>query len=291
LRDTTVLAPSHGTWAARARRRWPLWLLEAGAIVFVAVYFIPVYAIIIISLKTTREIIYTPLAFPKALFLGNFVKVWSALNFGRVYINSVMISLAAVCLRITFASMASFTLAKKKNRFNEFLYILFLSGLMIPIYTVLVPIVKLLKDLGFMNSRLGLVIFYAGVGMPFAVFLLVGFVRTLPNELVEAAVIDGCTVYTIFWRLIFPLLKPAVTTLFILDFLGIWNDFLIPMLTLSDATKRTVTLAMYNFYGEYGSRWEMTFSAYTIAVVPLIIMYLLLQKNIVNGILVGAVKG
>ena len=273
------------------RRKWPLLLLEAFSILFVAVYFIPVYSIIIISLKTTREIIFTPLAFPKKLFLGNFAKVWVELNFQRVYVNSIVISLAAVALRILFASMASFTLAKKKNRFNEFLYVLFLSGLMIPIYTVLVPIVKLIKDLGLMNSRLGLVIFYTGVGMPFAVFLLVGFVRTLPNELVEAAVIDGCSVYTIFWRMIFPLLKPVITTLFILDFLGTWNDFLIPMLTLNDASKRTVTLAMYNFYSEFGSRWEMTFSAYTLAVVPLITMYLLLQKNIVNGILVGAVKG
>jgi raffinose/stachyose/melibiose transport system permease protein len=125
----------------------------------VAVYFILVYSIIIISLKTTREIIFTPLAFPKKLFLGNFAKVWVELNFQRVYLNSIVISLAAVALRILFASMASFILAKKKNRFNEFLYVLFLSGLMIPIYTVLVPIVKLIKDLGLMNSRLGLVIF------------------------------------------------------------------------------------------------------------------------------------
>ncbi len=277
--------------AALVQRKWPLLLLEAFSIVFVAVYFVPIYSIIIISLKTTREIIFTPLAFPKSIFLGNFRNVWSMLSFHRVYLNSIVISLAAVVLRILFASMASFTLAKKKSRVNEVLYVLFLSGLMIPIYTVLVPIVKLIKDLGLMNSRLGLVVFYTGVGMPFAVFLLVGFVRTLPNELVEAAVIDGCSVYTIFWRLIFPLLKPVITTLFILDFLGIWNDFLIPMLTLSDASKRTVTLAMYNFYGEFGSRWEMTFAAYTIAVVPLITMYLLLQKNIVSGILVGAVKG
>lgn len=287
MRDLTTL----DRVGAYVSRKWPLLLLEAFSILFVAVYFIPVYSIIIISLKTTREIIFTPLAFPKKLFLGNFAKVWVELNFQRVYVNSIVISLSAVVLRILFASMASFTLAKKRNRFNEFLYILFLSGLMIPIYTVLVPIVKLIKDLGLMNSRLGLVIFYTGVGMPFAVFLLVGFVRTLPNELVEAAVIDGCSVYTIFWRMIFPLLKPVITTLFILDFLGIWNDFLIPMLTLNDASKRTVTLAMYNFYSEFGSRWEMTFSAYTLAVVPLITMYLLLQKNIVNGILVGAVKG
>jgi len=108
---------------------------------------------------------------------------------------------------------------------------------------------------------------------------------------VEAAIIDGCSVYKIFWVIIFPLLKPVITTLFILDFLGIWNDFLLPMLTISDSSKRTVTLAMYNFYGEYGSRWEMTFAGYTMAILPLVILYILLQRHIISGIMVGAVKG
>lgn len=121
--------------------------------------------------------------------------------------------------------------------------------------------------------------------------MLTGFIKAIPNELLEAAVLDGCSVYRTFWTIIFPLLKSAVTTLFILDFLSVWNDFLLPMLTLTDNSLKTVTVAMYNFYGEFGSRWEMTFAGYTLAIIPIVIVYLLLQKNIVEGIMIGAVKG
>lgn len=260
-------------------------------IVFTMVYFIPIYSIIVMALKPTRDVIFTPLALPKSFYVENFIKAWKVANFGAVYLNSIVISLVAVIFRIIFASMASFTIAKKKNKFNEFLYVFFLAGIMIPGYTILVPLLRLIKNLGLMNSKTGLIVIYIAGGMPFAVFILVGFIRGIANEVIEAAVIDGCSVYKIFWVVVFPLLKPVITTLFIIDFLAIWNDFLIPMLTISDASKRTVTLAMYNFYGEYGARWEMTFAGYTLAVIPLIIMYLTLQKNIVNGIMVGAVKG
>jgi raffinose/stachyose/melibiose transport system permease protein len=162
---------------------------------------------------------------------------------------------------------------------------------MIPIYTVLVPLLRLIKNLGLINSHWGLIVVYIATGLPFAIFMLTGFVRSIPNEIIEASVVDGCSVYRLFWVIIFPLLKPAVTTLFILDFLGIWNDFLLPMLTLTQNSMKTVTVAMYSFYGEYGTRWEMTFAAYTLAIIPIVIVYMFLQKNIVNGIMLGAVKG
>ena len=219
----------------KAKRRWNIWALALIIIAVGALFFVPIYAMIIISLKTTRELIYSPLGFPRTLYLENFKDAWKMLNLGTVYKNSLMVACVSVIARILMASMASFTLAKRVNRVNRFLYVLFLSGLMIPIYTVLV--------------------------------------------------------YRTFWTIIFPLLKSAVTTLFILDFLSVWNDFLLPMLTLTDNSLKTVTVAMYNFYGEFGSRWEMTFAGYTLAIIPIVIVYLLLQKNIVEGIMIGAVKG
>lgn len=293
MADTTTVTLDirRNKLVSRLKRKWPLLLLEVIMITFTAIYFIPIYSIIVMALKPTKEVIFTPLAFPKSFYIENFIKAWKVANFGAVYMNSIIISLCAVIFRIVFASMASFTIAKRKNKFNEFLYIFFLSGIMIPGYTILVPLLRLVKNLGLMNSKMGLIVIYIAGGMPFAVFILVGFIRGIANEVIEAAVIDGCSVYKIFWIVVFPLLKPVITTLFIIDFLAIWNDFLIPMLTISDGSKRTVTLAMYNFYGEYGARWEMTFAGYTLAVIPLIIMYLFLQKNIVNGIMVGAVKG
>lgn len=275
----------------KGKRRWKIWLLAFIMITIGVLFFMPIYAMVVISLKTTRELIYSPLAFPKSLYLQNFKDAWKLLRLGTVYKNSLIVASVSVIIRILLASMASFTLAKRVNRVNRFLYVLFLSGLMIPIYTVLVPLLRLIKNLGLMNSHLGLIVVYIAMGMPFAVFMLTGFVKAIPDELLEAAVLDGCSVYRTFWTIVFPLLKSAVTTLFILDFLSVWNDFLLPMLTLSDNSLKTVTVVMYNFYGEFGSRWEMTFAGYTLAIIPIVIVYLLLQKNIVEGIMIGAVKG
>lgn len=255
------------------------------------VFLLPLYFLVITAFKTSRELIFTPLGFPKSLYLGNFKSAWNQVDMGRAFLNTILIALAAVLGRMVFASMASFTIAKKPSRLHEILYVFFLIGIMIPIYSTLVPMVKQIKDLGLMNSRIGLILVYIGTGMPFSIFLLTGFTRTLPNELVEAAVIDGCGVYRIFLVIVLPLLKPVLSTLFLLDFLAIWNDFLLPMLTLTGTSLRTITLAMYNFYGEYGARWELTFAGYTMAILPLVILFIILQKNIVSGILVGAVKG
>ena len=228
----------------KAKRRWNIWALALIIIAVGALFFVPIYAMIIISLKTTRELIYSPLGFPRTLYLENFKDAWKMLNLGTVYKNSLMVACVSVIARILMASMASFTLAKRVNRVNRFLYVLFLSGLMIPIYTVLVPLLRLIKNLGLINSHLGLIVVYIAMGMPFAIFMLTGFIKAIPNELLEAAVLDGCSVYRTFWTIIFPLLKSAVTTLFILDFLSVWNDFLLPMLTLTDNSLKTVTVAM-----------------------------------------------
>lgn len=275
----------------KGKKRWKIWVLVLIMTAIGVLFFIPIYAMIVISFKTTRELIYSPLAFPKSLHFQNFVDAWNMLRLGTVYKNSLAVATISVVIRILLASMASFTLAKRINRVNRFLYVLFLSGLMVPIYTILVPLLRLIKNLGLMNSHMGLIVVYIAMGMPFAVFMLTGFVKAIPNELLEASVLDGCSVYRTFWTIVFPLLKSAVTTLFILDFLSVWNDFLLPMLTLSDNSLKTVTVVMYNFYGEFGSRWEMTFAGYTLAIIPIVIVYLLLQKNIVNGIMIGAVKG
>lgn len=273
------------------KKKINMWILAAIMLIIGIIFFIPIYSVIVISFKTTKELIYTPLALPESLYLQNFKDAWKMLNLGVVYKNSLVVTLVAVVLRILLASMASFPLAKKINRFNKFLYVFFLSGLMVPIYTVLVPLLRLIKNMGLINSHAGLIVVYCAMGMPFAIFMLTGFVKSIPDELLDAATIDGCSVYRTFWTIIFPLLKTAVTTLFILDFLSIWNDFLLPMLTLSDNSLKTVTVAMYSFYGEYGTRWEMTFAAYTLAILPIMVIYMLLQKNIVNGIMIGAVKG
>ena len=199
-----------------------------------ALFAVPIYTLVTIAMKTSRELIWSPLALPESIYLKNFKDAWELLNLEVVYKNSLIVTSVSVMIRILFASMAAFTLAKRINRVNRFLYVLFLSGLMVPIYTILVPLLRLIKNMGLMNSHMGLIVVYIAMGMPFAIFMLTGFIKSIPDELLEAAVLDGCSVYRMFWTIVFPLLKSAVTTLFILDFLGVWNDFLLPMLTLTN---------------------------------------------------------
>lgn len=278
----------------RVRRRlnWKLMAFELFMIALTVVYLIPLYFMVITAFKTNKELIFTPLALPNSfLYVKNFVQAWESVSLGQAYLNTFFVATTAVVLRIIFSSMAAFTLGKRESKLHSVLYVLFLCGIMIPLYSILMPLVQQIKNLGLMNSRMGIVLVYIGMGMPFAIFMLTGFVRTIPNELLEAATIDGCGVYRMFWVIIFPLMKTSVATLFLLDFLAIWNDFLLPMLMLSSVEKRTVTLAMYNFYGEYGSRLGLAFAGYTIAILPVVLLFILLQKYIVSGIMVGAVKG
>ena len=283
---------ARGASGQATRRKIGLALFELVMIALTLIYLVPLYFMVITAFKTSNELIFTPLSLPNSfLYFENFKEAWNQVDLGRAYLNTAYIATLAVCGRIVVSSMASFTLAKRPSRLHNALYVFFLMGIMIPLYSVLVPMVKLIKDLGLMNSPLGLVVVYIGTGMPFNVFMLTGFTRSLPGELIEAATIDGCGVYRIFWVIIFPLLKPVLATIFLLDFLGIWNDFLLPLLTLSNVSDRTITLAMYNFYSEYGSRWGLAFAGYTIAILPVVLLFIALQKYIVSGILVGAVKG
>lgn len=267
-------------------------LFELFMIIMTCVYIVPLYFMVITAFKTNRELIFTPLALPNSfLYVKNFADAWRAVDLGTAYKNTFFLATVTVILRILLSSMASFTLAKRESRFHSFLYVLFLVGIMIPLYSILMPLVQQIKLLGLMNSHVGLIMVYIGMGMPFAVFMLTGFTRSIPNELLEAATIDGCGVYRMFWVIVFPLLKTSLATLFLLDFLAIWNDFLLPMLTLSSIRLRTITLAMYNFYSEYSSKLGLAFAGYTIGIIPVVVLFIALQKYIVSGIMIGAVKG
>ncbi|NHN34111.1 carbohydrate ABC transporter permease [Paenibacillus agricola] len=266
-------------------------LLEIMLIVFTIIYFLPFYIVITMAMKTPSELLLSNFGLPKTLNFDNFVKAWEITKYSTVLFNTAFISLLSVAGIILVASMAAFTLAKQANKLNTFLYYFFLSGIMIPSYTVLVPLVKLLKSLYLMNSKLGLVIVYIGHGLPFAVFLLVGFIRSIPKEIMEAGTIDGCNVYQLYWRILLPMLQSVIITLFILDLIWIWNDFLLPLLVLQKKTDFTLTLSQYSMHGEFGTQWQIVFAGFLLAIAPLTVVYLALQKYVISGISAGALKG
>ncbi len=266
-------------------------LLELVLILIVLAFLYPFYTVISVALKTTREAIIAPLSFPKSLYLQNFVTVWKLMNFQTVFINSTILSSLSLAGLVIVAGMCSFSIVRMNNRLYNALYYLFISAIMVPFYMTLSPLIKLMKDLGFLNSLIGVALAYIGRGLPFAIFLYVGFIRGIPTEIMESAVIDGCPPLKLYWQIVFPIMKPVTATLVILDALWIWNDFLFPLLTLTSEAKRTIPLSQYHFYGMYSTQYELAFSAYLIAMLPLIILYIFLQKHIIKGIVAGAVKG
>jgi raffinose/stachyose/melibiose transport system permease protein len=178
-----------------------------------------------------------------------------------------------------------------KNKLTGFLYYFFISGLMIPFFLSLVPSVKLMKDLHLMDTLNGISLSYIGRNVAFAVFLFMGFIRTIPKEIGESAIVDGCRPFKLYWYIYFPMLKPVVTTLVILNAMSIWNDFLFPLLVLQSNANRTLTLVQYIFRSEANTQWNLVFASYLLSMLPLMILYFALQKNIVEGIAAGAVKG
>lgn len=266
-------------------------MLELVMIIVTLGFLYPFYTVVMMSLKTPSQAIMKPLSLPSPVIFTNFADIWKIMDFPRVLLNSTIITVVSVGGLVIVAGMCAYSIARAKGRFYSVLYYIFISGIMVPFYMTLSPLIKLMKDIGFMNSIVGVGLAYIGRGLPFAIFLYVGFIRGLPNEIMESAHMDGCPTFKLYWWIVFPMITPVTATLIILDALWIWNDFLFPLLTLTNPETLTIPLAQYQFYGMYSTQWQLEFAGYLIAMMPLIILYIFLQKYIIKGIVAGAVKG
>ena len=273
------------------RRKAPKLLFEFILLVLTLVYLYPFYAVIVLAIKTPQQMLMAPMALPKTLEIANFTTAWQLTNFPRAFFNTLFITVVSVVLIIAVTGMGTFTLVKVRNKLSTFMYYFLICGLMIPFYLSLSPSVKLMSDFHLMNNIVGLSISYVGRNVAFAVFLFMGFMRTIPDEISESATMDGCRPFKLYWLIYFPMLKSVVNTLAILDALAIWNDFLFPLLILQSKKYQTLTLVQYIFRSEENTQWNLIFASYILSMVPLLIFYFALQKNIVEGITAGAVKG
>lgn len=255
------------------------------------VYIYPFLIMLFVSLKSAKEALISPNTFPKDIRIENYFNVIRIMKFHQPLFNSVLITSVAILAVVLFGSMAAYILAKSPKKMSLRLYYFFVAGIMIPFYTSLVPIVKIMSMLNLTDSRLGLAIAFAGRAMPMGLFMFYGFIKGTPDSIIESAVIDGAGKWTIYWRIVFPLLKPITTTVVILNALWFWNAFLFPMLMLSSPSKRTIPLSQYFFTSAYGTQWELAFASYIIAMIPILALYIFGQKYIISGISAGAVKG
>ncbi|MDB6094224.1 MAG: transporter permease [Verrucomicrobia bacterium] len=250
------------------------------------------------SLKADAEIFRDAFALPAAgeLHTENYTQAWHEARFGDYFANSVLVTAASVTLIVGLGAMAAYALARFYHPAGRAVFWLFLAGLMIPAQLAVIPMFFEMRAVGLLNSKLGLILVYTANGLPFAIFILAGFFRSLPRSLYEAAVIDGCGEFAAFWRVLLPLAKPGLMTVAIFQFIGVWKEYFFAfMLTGGDTTHaaRTLPLGLANlsitaqFHTDYG----MLFAGLVLVTLPILALYLLLQRQIVKGVSAGALKG
>lgn len=256
-----------------------------------ALFLIPFYIVIVNAFKSNKEIINNALALPKSLDFSAITDAFEKMNYVQTFANSLFITVISVALTIIVAAMCAYLFARKNWKVNQIVFMIMVVSMIIPFQTIMIPLVKNFSSLGIMNSRLTMILFYIGANTPMAVFMFHGFMKSIPYELEEAAKIDGCTQVGIFTRIILPLLKPIASTVFILNFLGTWNDFLAPFIILTDNSKKTLPLMTYMFTGQYFTDYALVLAGLILTMLPILIVYIVMQKNIIEGVAQGAVKG
>jgi raffinose/stachyose/melibiose transport system permease protein len=266
-------------------------ILELFMIVLGLLFLFPLYITFINGFKTYNEVVTSTLALPHVFQFKNFITVWNQIKFFGVFMNSLTITVFSVTGILLISSAAAYQLVRRPGPLSNFIFLAILSSLVIPFQTMMVPLVKVAKDLGLIDSIYGIIVMYWGFGIPLALFLYHGFIKSIPQELEEAASIDGSGPAGIFFRILLPLLKPVTTTIAILHSLWIWNDFLLPLITLSSRKNLTIPLASAVYFGQYTNEWHLGMAALTLAIVPIIIFFLFMQRYIIQGITSGAVKG
>ncbi|SFK72716.1 raffinose/stachyose/melibiose transport system permease protein [Paenibacillus sp. 1_12] len=266
-------------------------VLELSLILLAIAFFFPLYLTFINGFKTYNEVVTSTVALPHIFQFKNFAVVWKQINFLGVFMNSLIITVASVLGILLISSAAAYQLVRRPGRVSQIIFLTILSSLIIPFQSMMIPLVKVAKDLHLINSLHGIIIMYWGFGIPLALFLYHGFIKSIPRELEEAALIDGSGPAGVFFRILMPLLKPITTTIAILHSLWIWNDFLLPLITLSSKQNRTIPLASSVYFGEYTNEWHLALAALTMAIIPIIIFFLFMQRYIIAGITAGSVKG
>ncbi len=266
-------------------------LLEITTVVIALIFLAPFYFLIANALKPIREILIDPSAFPTSFYINNFVEAFRLLNFPKAFMNSFIVTVTANAALIIAGSMAAYQLVRHNTRFNRILFLVFISAMVVPFQSIMIPMVIVASNLKLINSYYGVVFVYLGFGVSFTMFLFHGFIKSIPFDIEEAAVIDGCSTLGVFWRIVFPLLKPVIVTVIILNGLWIWNDFLLPFLIIPGEDMRTIPLSINSFFSQYSKKWDLAMAGLLMAVTPAIILFLSLQKYVIEGIVSGSVKG
>ncbi len=276
-------------------------ILELGTILLFILFMFPFGMVMLNSAKTSREIIFNPIALPAdwGQFFTNVSLIFNnpTVDYFGAFLDSAIITVASLVIIVVFSSMAAWVLVRNAKIWSAVLFMAFVAAMVIPFQVLMYPLVRWMRVVGdFAHIRMlgtyhGIIFAYLGFGSPLSIFVFHGFIKNIPLELEEAATIDGCSRQAIFFRIIFPLLKPIIVTVLILNGIWIWNDYLLPLLVLgSNGIVQTLPIAVTAFAGAYLKQWDLILTSALIAIIPIILLYLFAQRYIIKGMVEGSIK-
>ena len=270
---------------------WPVTIL---LIIGCITIFFPLYMAVVIAFKQPSEMtndIAGALSFPSSWSFANFAEAMRVTDFWNSLGNSLLITVVTVVLTLIIHSLAGYAIGRSmaRSKFYNFAYLYIVSGMFVPFAILMMPLVKQTAQLGIAN-RFGVIVLYVVFYMPMNLLLYAGYLKNIPIALEEAAFVDGSTTWNTFWKIIFPIMKPMHATVAVLTAMQVWNDVMTPLVIMSGTGKNTLPLAQLNFQTQFGTNYNLAFASYLLALLPILIFYVICQKQILNGVVNGAVK-
>ncbi|MGD2198992.1 carbohydrate ABC transporter permease [Lysinibacillus fusiformis] len=266
----------------------PFYYLVVFTVATISIY--PILLMILSSFKKSVDIYKDPLGIPSSFSLDTYRTLLSKIPFATYFMNSLFVSVVSVVLIVVVCSLASFYIARFKFSWNHALFFIFLLGMMIPIKLGIVPLFILMRDLGLINSLWSLILMNTATGIPLSILILTGFFKTMPSELEEAARMDGAGNLRVLWYVVLPLMRPALGTVVIINFIAAWNDFFFPLIFITEKMKRTIPVGMMSLFGEHSADWGSLFAGLTLASLPMILLFFIASKQFMEGLTAGAIK-
>lgn len=260
-------------------------------IAFAVMCLFPLIWLFFSSFKTNEELYANPWGLPAVFSLENYKRAIIEGNIFQYFGNSVIIAVVTVVVAVILSCMVSYAIVRMQWKLSKVTLNIFLLGMMIPVYATSIPLFSMFNKVGLLNTHLAVILPHIGVAFPLAIFIMTGFMGALPRELEEAAVMDGCNIYRLFFKIVMPISRSSIVTVAVVTFIGVWNDLLLPQIFLTDAEKMTLPVGLTEFQGQYATDYVVEIAAVIITIIPSIVVYIWLHKHIMEGMVAGAVKG
>lgn len=259
--------------------------------ILAVIYLLPLLWVVYVSLKDDKTLFVSPWAMPEKLMFENYSFAWTAGRLGVATLNSALVCGITLVLCLLIGSMAAFAIGRMRWKLSGAVMTYFLTGMMIPVHCILIPVFTRFSKMHLTNSQLGLILPYLTLSLPITIFIMTGFFQSLPNELFESACIDGCSIYRSFTHIALPLSRTGLFVTGLMTFVANWNELLLAMVFISDDAKKTLPVSLSKFVGPYNTNYSQMFAAIVIAIIPTIVVYCMFSNQIVDGLTAGAVKG